>query len=125
MSTTEPFQDSVKRAWMPRIVPQLRPPSSAPPAPAYAVPALPVPNDTEWLAALTRGEEAALARLYREHHEPVRALVRRLLSRSSEIEDVVHDIFVAAPAAFRGYRGEGTVRSFVFSIAVHHVGHHV
>jgi RNA polymerase sigma-70 factor (ECF subfamily) len=81
--------------------------------------------EVEWLDALRLGDDGALTRLYREHHRGVRALVRRLLGPSAEVEDVVHDVFVAAPAAFRGYRGEGTVRAFVFSIAVHHVRHHV
>lgn len=81
--------------------------------------------EAEWLDGLRRGDEGALTRLYREHHRPVRAFVRRLTSQSGDVEDLVHDVFVAAPAAFRGYRGEGSVRAFVFSIAVHHVHHHV
>ena len=78
-----------------------------------------------WLESLRSGDDSALTRLYRDHHQAVRALVRRLLPRSGEVEDVVHDVFVAAPAAFRGYRGEGSIRAFVFSIAVHHVRHHL
>jgi len=81
--------------------------------------------EAAWLESLRSGDDVALARLYREHHQAVRALVRRLLCQSEEVEDIVHDVFVAAPAAFRGYRGEGSVRSFVFSIAVHHVRHHI
>ncbi len=81
--------------------------------------------EAEWLDRLRLGDEGALTRLYREHHRSVRALVRRLTSHSGDVEDLVHDVFVAAPAAFRGYRGEGSVRAFVFSIAVHHVHHHV
>jgi len=81
--------------------------------------------DQWWLDALRRGDSAALTRLYREQHEPVRALIRRLLSQSSDVEDVLHEVFVAAPAAFRGYRGEGSVRSYLFSVAVHYVRRHV
>ncbi len=81
--------------------------------------------DQWWLDALRRGDSAALSRLYREHHEPVRALVRRLLSRPADVEDVVHDVFVAAPVAFRNYRGEGTVRSYLFTIAVNYARRHV
>lgn len=81
--------------------------------------------DQWWIDALCRGDSDALTRLYREHHEPVRALVRRLLSLSSDVEDIVHEVFVAAPAAFRNYRGEGTVRSFLFTMSVHYVRRHV
>ena len=82
-------------------------------------------EERQWLEALERGEEAAVARLYNEHHQAVRAFVRRLLSSSAEVEDLVHDVFVAAPTAFRNYRGDGSVRSFLFSMAVHHVSHHL
>lgn len=78
-----------------------------------------------WLDALRRGDSAALTRLYREHHEPVRALVRRLVSQSSDVEDILHELFVAAPAAFKNYRGEGSVRSYLFSVAVFHVRRHM
>lgn len=81
--------------------------------------------DQWWLEALRRGDSAALTRLYREHHEPVRALVRRLVSQSSDVEDVLHEVFVAAPAAFKNYRGEGSVRSYLFSVAVFHVRRHL
>ncbi|MFO0616788.1 MAG: RNA polymerase sigma factor [Polyangiaceae bacterium] len=81
--------------------------------------------EVEWLDRLRRGEDAALTRLYREHHGSVRAFVRRLTSHSGDVEDLVHDVFVAAPSAFQGFRGEGSVRAFIFSIAVHHVHHHV
>ncbi len=87
------------------------------------MPAQRAQGDVAWLAALEAGDDAALTRLYREHHAPVRALVRRLMSRSGDVEDVVHDVFVAAPAAFKNYRGQGSVRSFVFSIAVNQVRH--
>jgi RNA polymerase sigma-70 factor (ECF subfamily) len=117
MATSNPFEDLFARNLM-RLV-----------SPANLDHALMSPptaqGDAAWLAALEAGDDAALTRLYREHHVAVRALVRRLMSRSGEVEDVVHDVFVAAPAAFKNYRGEGSVRSFVFSIAVHQVRHHL
>lgn len=79
----------------------------------------------EWQAALVRGDREALAALYRDHHQAVRALVRRFLQDEAAVEDIVHDTFLAAPAAFRSYRGEGAPRSFLFSMAVHRVYGHV
>jgi RNA polymerase sigma-70 factor, ECF subfamily len=104
-----------------RVMLRLVPPADPPVAPRRVA----VADDEAWHEALANGDERALTRLYREHHEAVRALVRRMLSTSSDVEDLVHDVFLAAPSAFRRYRGEGSVRSFVFSIAVHHVRHHV
>lgn len=119
MSTMGPFDDVLDRKVMLRVVPPIEPDFVSRQTAAAAS------DERVWLDAIERGDDAALTRLYREHHQAVRALVRRLLSSSNDVEDVVHDVFVAAPSAFRNYRGEGTVRSFVFSIAVHQVRHHV
>lgn len=105
------------------VAPPAPPASAAPPS----TPPAGILSDADqwWLDALRRGDSAALTRLYREHHDPVRALVRRLVSQSSDVEDVVHEVFVAAPAAFKNYRGEGSVRSYLFSVAVFHVRRHL
>lgn len=77
------------------------------------------------LARLEAGDGAALASLYRQHHEAVRAFARRLLGDAHLAEDLVHDVFLAAPAAFRGYRRDADVRTFLVSIAVNKAKHHV
>lgn len=133
VTSTESAKSRARRAPVLRLVSPVDRLSHAPspppgPDPADATVRVQVESpevDRWWLEALRRGESSALARLYREHHEPVRALVRRLLNPTSDVEDIVHDVFVAAPAAFRGYRGEGTVRSYLFTIAVNYVRRHV
>lgn len=74
---------------------------------------------------VAEGDAQALASLYRQHHEAVRAFARRLLGNESLAEDLVHDVFLAAPAAFRGYRCESEVRTFLVSIAVNKCRHRV
>jgi RNA polymerase sigma-70 factor (ECF subfamily) len=71
------------------------------------------------------GDAQALAALYRQHHEAIRAFARRLIGNASLAEDVVHDVFLSAPAAFRGYRGDSQVRTFLLSIAVNKARHQV
>jgi len=71
------------------------------------------------------GDNQALAALYRQHHGAIRAFARRLLGNASIAEDLVHDVFLAAPAAFRGYRGDSEVRTFLLSIAVNKAKHHL
>jgi RNA polymerase sigma-70 factor (ECF subfamily) len=71
------------------------------------------------------GDAQALALLYRQHHEAVRAFARRLLGNPSFAEDLVHDVFIAAPAAFSGYRGTSEVRTFLIAIAVNKAKHHM
>jgi RNA polymerase sigma-70 factor (ECF subfamily) len=74
---------------------------------------------------VVEGDGRALALLYREHHEAVRAFARRILGNASLAEDLVHDVFVAAPAAFENYRGDSEVRTFLLSIAVNKAKHYV
>ena len=77
------------------------------------------------VAQVRDGDARALETLYRRHHEAVRAFARRLLGDATVAEDLVHDVFVAAPAAFRRYRSDAEVRTFLISIAVNHAKHHV
>jgi RNA polymerase sigma-70 factor (ECF subfamily) len=74
---------------------------------------------------LRRGEIAAIEMLYRQHQECVRAFARRVLGDTHAAEDLVHDVFVAVPAAFRRYQGDATVRTFLLSIAANVARHHV
>ncbi|MCL2449832.1 MAG: RNA polymerase sigma factor [Polyangiaceae bacterium] len=74
---------------------------------------------------LREGDGAALEMLYRQHHEAVRAFARRLLGNADIAEDLVHDVFLSAPAAFQNYRGESTLRTFLISVAVNKARHFV
>jgi RNA polymerase sigma-70 factor (ECF subfamily) len=74
---------------------------------------------------LREGDATALALLYRQHHEAVRAFARRLVGDATIAEDLVHDVFLAVPAAFRRYRGDAEIRSFLVSIAVNKAKQHV
>ena len=74
---------------------------------------------------LTSGDIEALSQLYRRHHEAVRAFARRLVGDATIAEDLVHDVFMATPAAFRRFRQESEVRTFLLSIAVNKAKHHV
>jgi RNA polymerase sigma-70 factor (ECF subfamily) len=74
---------------------------------------------------LRQGDGAALEMLYRQHHEAVRAFACRLLGSRELAEDLLHEVFLGAPAAFRGYRGESTLRTFLISVAVNKSKHYV
>jgi RNA polymerase sigma-70 factor (ECF subfamily) len=74
---------------------------------------------------LRLGDGMAIEMLYRQHHEAVRAFARRLLGHDEVAEDLVHDVFLNAPAAFRNYRGESALRTFLISVAVNKAKHFV
>jgi RNA polymerase sigma-70 factor, ECF subfamily len=70
-------------------------------------------------------EAAIVGELYQLHHAAIRAFARRLLGEEAAAEDLVHDVFVIAADAIKGYRGEATLRTFLLSIAVHVAQKHV
>jgi RNA polymerase sigma-70 factor (ECF subfamily) len=74
---------------------------------------------------LERADTIALTLLYKQHHEAVRAFARRLVGDPAIAEDLVHEVFLAVPAAFRRYRRDSGIRTFLISIAVNKAKHHV
>ena len=59
------------------------------------LPPTPDPDlDVTELAAIARGDRAALASLYDRHSSALMALGVRMLADRSEVEDVLHDVFV-------------------------------
>jgi len=77
------------------------------------------------IARLRAGELGALGEAYDAHHAHVRAFACRLLGDESAAEDLVQDTFVALPRAIGRFRGEGTLRAFLVSIAANHARHFV
>lgn len=75
-------------------------------------------------ARLRCGELGAIAEIYDQHHAAVRSFARRLLGDDVSAEDLVHDVFVALPAAMRRYEG-GSLRAYLLSMAVNLARRHV
>jgi RNA polymerase sigma-70 factor, ECF subfamily len=94
------------------------PPPEAPPPPPSAA-------EEELVAALAAGSEAALRSAYREHQAHVRAFARRLAGDDGAAEDLLQEVFVRLPRAARRFRGEGSLRSFLISMAINHARHFV
>lgn len=74
---------------------------------------------------LRAGLPEAVGAAYDAHHLAVRAFARRLLGDPSVAEDLVHDVFVRLPQAARGFRGDGSLRTFLIGIAVNRARHFV
>jgi RNA polymerase sigma-70 factor (ECF subfamily) len=77
------------------------------------------------VARVCDGDSAALAELYDQHAAPLLAFARRLLGDHAAAEDLVHEVFIAAPAALARFQGQASVRTFLISIAVNHARHHL
>jgi RNA polymerase sigma-70 factor (ECF subfamily) len=77
-----------------------------------------VSDEHEWLAAARRGESWALERCYEAYQRRVYALCYRVLGRAEDAQDAMQTAFVQAFREISRFRGEGSLRNWLFRIAV-------
>jgi RNA polymerase sigma-70 factor (ECF subfamily) len=73
-------------------------------------------TDTALLAAVCEGSERAFSTLIDRHQQAVRTFLRRL-ALSGEADDIAQETFLALWREARSFRGQASVRSWLFSIA--------
>ena len=74
--------------------------------------------DREILQALEDGDRRrALALCARHHGASIGRLCMALLGSQSEAEDAVQETLLAAHSAFEGFRGDGSLRAWLYAIA--------
>ncbi len=73
-------------------------------------------TDAELVARWQAGDERAATRLVERHADPVARFVSSLGLRSG-VEEVVQDTFVRAFGALATFRGESSLRTWLFTIA--------
>lgn len=73
-------------------------------------------DDAELLIAVCEGSERAFNRLIDRHQQAVRAFVRGLAG-GADADDIAQETFLAAWSGARSYRGQSSVRAWLFSIA--------
>jgi RNA polymerase sigma-70 factor (ECF subfamily) len=66
------------------------------------------------------GDPAAFEALYRTHAGRLFGLVSRMLGSAPEAEDVLQEIFVSAHRKMGGFRGESSLGTWLYRIAVNH-----
>jgi RNA polymerase sigma-70 factor (ECF subfamily) len=74
-------------------------------------------TDEELMARAIEGEAEAFARLAERHGGSVFRYLMRMTGSVEEAEELLQDTFVAAFAARRQYRGAGSVRGWLMTIA--------
>jgi RNA polymerase sigma-70 factor (ECF subfamily) len=80
-------------------------------------------SDVDLARRVASGDADALRALYEAHHQALRAFARRVLGDEAEAEDLVHDVFVSARSALRGFEGRSTLRTFLMSMVVNQTRH--
>jgi RNA polymerase sigma-70 factor (ECF subfamily) len=73
-------------------------------------------SDAELVAACARGESDALGELFERHADALVAYLARFVP-SAEVDDLVQESFLAAHRAAASYRGDASVRTWLFGIA--------
>jgi RNA polymerase sigma-70 factor (ECF subfamily) len=75
-------------------------------------------SDRDVVEALGAGDkQRALLLCARRHGHSIGRLCMALLGSQSEADDALQDTLLSAHAAFDGFRGEGSVRAWLFGIA--------
>ena len=74
-------------------------------------------DDDSLVAAIRDGSESAFNTLIDRHQQAVRTFLRGLLSNHSDADDIAQETFLAAWTQAKSFRGQGSVRAWLFSIA--------
>ena len=81
------------------------------------------PSDAALLAATVDGDTAAFDRFVTRHASHVHRFLASLGVRDADADDAMQDTFVSAWRGARGFRGDGTARAWLFTIARNAVRH--
>jgi RNA polymerase sigma-70 factor (ECF subfamily) len=78
----------------------------------------PESEQSELAEGLRRGDERAFEQLYREFADSVFHLAARVLGNDADASDVLQETFVAVFRRIETWRGEGSLKSWLFQICV-------
>jgi RNA polymerase sigma-70 factor (ECF subfamily) len=76
------------------------------------------PEDEALVERFCRGEDSAFDRIVEVHGAEVAALAYRLLGWQHDVDDVVQEVFVAAFKGLKRFRGDCSLRSWLFTITI-------
>ncbi len=82
-----------------------------------------VPADQ--LEACRRGDRSALEAVFRAHAPGLARLLRRMVGPAADVEDLLQDTFANAIPAFKTFRGEASIKTWLHRIAIHVAHNHL
>ena len=85
---------------------------------------LAISQDEELIAALREGAEEAYERLIVLYQQPVYNLVHRLMTDPSDACDVVQEVFLKIFRNIRLFRGNSSLKTWIYRIAVNEAYNH-
>ncbi|NQV31571.1 MAG: RNA polymerase sigma factor [Phycisphaeraceae bacterium] len=75
-------------------------------------------DDQNLVARFHAGDKAAFEQIVEQHDRGVAGLVYRLLGWSGDVDDVTQDVFLAVYRHLHRFRGDCSLKSWIFTIAV-------
>lgn len=87
--------------------------------------ALPVRGEeASILAELKSGSEEAYSWLIDRFHQPVYALVYRMLNDPADAADTTQEVFLKVFRGMRRFQGEASLKTWIYRIAIHEASNH-
>ena len=75
-------------------------------------------DDGLLVGQFNRGDESAFERIVERYSAEIAVLVNRLLGWPGDVEDVTQDIFLAAFVGLKRFRGDCSLKTWLFTIAI-------
>lgn len=75
-------------------------------------------SDSELVEQYRQGREAAFNEIVLRYQEKIYWVVRRFLNDHDESDDIVQDVFVKASSALKEFRGDSSLYTWLYRIAV-------
>ena len=89
------------------------------------VPSQGAPGDDELVGRARQGDPGALQQLYQRHADMVYRRLTHLVGPDAEREDLLQEVFIALFAALERYRGEASLRTFLYRITANKAYDHL
>lgn len=74
--------------------------------------------DSHWLEQCRAGDSLAIERLVQSYQQDVYRLALSILDDSDEADDVTQEVFLSALRALESFRGDASLKTWLFSITV-------
>ena len=87
-------------------------------APRASLKELRVALDQELVARCKEGDRRAFRELFRLHRSDVARLVQRMLGRTSDVEDVVQEVFLQVHRSIGDFRGQARFSTWLYRVTV-------
>ena len=81
--------------------------------------------DLELASRCRTGDDAAFADLYREHARRLFGLALRMTGSAEDAEDLLQEIFLQVHRKLSGFRGESTLGTWLYRLAMNHCLDHL